>query len=712
MQNVPWVDKYRPKKLDDIIHQEEVIKVLKKTLETGQMPHLLLYGPSGTGKCLGLNTPIIMFDGSIKMVQDVKQNDLLMGDDNSSRRVLSIARGKDTMYRVIQGNGDNYTVNSENIISLKLSSPFLEKWSEKEQRYRLYWFENYKKQQKSFYVQQNDTQKNYKTNYLIKDDAYNALKQYKQDLIDKHKVNKKGDVCDISIKDYLKKSNEWKSLYKGFKCGQINCWKNKKVDLDTYMLGYWLGDGTSSGPEITTGQYNKQINLWSNNDNKINKFTIALNKYNLLNNKHVPYDYKINDIETRLQLLAGFLDANGHLSRDNNFEFCQKSKKLFDDIVFIARSLGLTVSIGKSKVINNITYYRANIYGHGVEKIPTKINRKNATEYKHNKDNLTYEIKLEKLNHDNYYGFEIDGNKRFLLGDFTVTHNTSSVLAVAYQLFGPKIFNERVIELNASDERGINIVRYKINTFARTAIGNVDPDYPCPPFKLVILDEADAMTTEAQSALRKVMEELSSITRFCFICNYKNQIIDPIVSRCMKFRFKPVDKLSMHNKLVDVSKKEFMNIDNDSINSICSIVKGDVRKGIMILQNLRYILNYKSEITKQDVYNMTGHTSPEYIKPIWNICLDKNSNIKKILNHINKIKKNGIPITSILENLQLIVIDSNINDLLKSKICIHIASTEKCLIDGADEYIQLLNIFSYIFGLLNNYIDNVPDNIC
>lgn len=692
-----------------------------------------------------------MYDGSIKMVQDVKQNDLLMGDDNTCRRVLSLARGKDTMYEIIQGNGNNYTVNSEHIISLKLSCPFLEKWSEKKQRYRLFWFENHEKQQKLFTVQQNNKQKIYKTNFLTKDDAYNALKQYKQILMNKNNVNKKGDICDISIKDYLKKSSEWKSLYKGFKCGQINCWEKKETELDPYMLGYWLGDGTSSGSEITaadneivdyfnnnlknynlnfkqgirtelsrndyhykitTGQLNEQTKLWTNSDNRINKFTTSLNKYNLQNNKHVPNDYKINDVETRLQLLAGFLDADGHLSKDNNFEFSQKSKKLFDDIVFIARSLGLTVSVGKSKLINNTTYYRANIYGHGIEKIPTKITRKIATIYKHNKDNLTYEIKVKKLKLDNYYGFEIDGNKRFLLGDFTVTHNTSTVLAVAYQLFGPKIFRERVIELNASDERGINIVRYKINTFARTAIGNVDPDYPCPPFKLVILDEADAMTTEAQSALRKVMEELSSITRFCFICNYKNQIIDPIVSRCMKFRFKPIDKISMFNKLKDLSIKESMNINDESVSAITNIVKGDVRKGIMILQNLRYIQNYKFKITKEDVYNMTGHTFPEYIEPIWNLCLDKNTNINDIIKKVNNIKLSAIPITSILENLQSIVVKSNLNDELKSKICLHIASTEKCLMDGADEYIQLLNIFSYSYALLNNYIKNIPENIC
>lgn len=670
-KNLPWVDKYRPKKLDDIVHQEEVIKVLKKTLETGQLPHLLLHGPSGTGKCLALNTPIIMYDGTIKMVQDVKVNDSLMGDDNKPRRVLNITKGKDTMYKIIQNNGDDYIVNSEHIICLKVSCPFIEQWNENEQRYIFTWLENHELRQKSF-------------------KTYMNLINFKEKSI--NKINQKEDICNICIKDYLNKQTSWKQMYKGFKCGQINCWQKKHVSLNPYILGHWLGNE-------------------GNMEN--NKFKSILKKYDLINNKHIPYEYKINDVETRLQLLAGFLDADSFLNKDNNFEFCQKSKKLFDDIIFMVRSLGLTVAINNPKIINGTIYYGANIYGNGIEKIPTKkIDNKIINKYEHIENSLLYDIKVEKLNHDDYYGFEIDGNKRFLLGDFTVTHNTSSILAVAYQLFGPKIFNERVIELNASDERGINVVRCKINTFARTAIGNVDPDYPSPPFKLVILDEADSMTFEAQSALRKVMEELSSITRFCFICNYKNQIIDPITSRCMKFRFKSIDRISMFDKLIDISKKENMNIDNESIDSICSIVKGDVRKGIMILQNLKYILNYKSNITKKDVYQMTGYVCPEFIKPVWNLCLDKKSDLLIIMNHINNIKKNGIPITSILENLQLIVIDSNIDDFKKSKICIHIAETEKCLIDGADEYLQLLNIFSYIYGLLNGYIEDVPLNIC
>src|SRR5207249_3198955 len=146
-----------------------------------------------------------------------------------------------------------------------------------------------------------------------------------------------------------------------------------------------------------------------------------------------------------------------------------------------------------------------------------------------------------------------------------------------------------VIELNASDERGINVVRHKIVTFAKMAVGNADPNYPCPPFKIVILDEADAMTTEAQSALRKIMENSSNITRFCFICNYINQIIEPIASRCMKFRFKPINTISMINKLEVISKKEKLNINKEILKKIVIMSKGDMRRGIMTLQNLKYI---------------------------------------------------------------------------------------------------------------------------
>lgn len=753
---IPFVDKYRPKKLDEIVQQEEAIKVLKECLKTGKIPHILLFGPPGTGKCLSKGTQVIMYDGSVKLVENIKQNDKLMGDNNTPRTVLGTTSGEDVMYRIIQGKGDDYDVNSEHIISLRLSIPFVEKWLEKEGRYKLLWFEDHKGKQKSFTVRKIKKplkkkkiikNKNSSVLYNSKGDAHIALKNFKQNLITNNISNKEGDICDISVKEYIKKPVDWRHAYKGFKCERITCWPKQEVDLDPYMLGYWLGDGDKKGAHITTadseiveefqekikiydlklkegnntekykGEYqyfittgdciNEENNKWSNNCNSENYFFQQLKKYHLIENKHVPNNYKINDVGTRLQLLGGFLDGGGYLGETSNiFEFSQKSKKLFDDMIFVARSLGLIGSVGKSKIIDGVEYHRANIYGEGIEDIPTKIARKESEEYHHNKDPLVYEIQVRELDKGKYYGFELDGNGRFLLGDFTVTHNTSSILSFAMELFGPKIFDRRVIELNASDERGINVVRNKIITFAKSAVGNPDPNYPCPPYKIIILDEADAMTMEAQSALRTVMESLSNITRFCFICNYINQIIDPIASRCMKFRFKSIGNETMTNKLLDIAKKENFAISNDVLKNIVELAKGDIRSGIITLQYIKYIYDYQGCISVKDIYETTNYLPTYVIKGVWARCIEgKRVTISDVKREALYLKQKGYSINCVLDKLNQVIVGSNhLNDNEKSLIVLNIAKTEKRLIDGSDEYIQLLNVLAYIQGIFKNKI--------
>ena len=280
------------------------------------------------------------------------------------------------------------------------------------------------------------------------------------------------------------------------------------------------------------------------------------------------------------------------------------------------------------------------------------------------------------------------------------TGKTSTILAISMQLFGPNIIHDRVIELNASDDRGIGIVRNNIITFAKIAVGSKDPKYPCPDFKIVILDEADAMTPEAQAALRKVMEKMSGITRFCFICNYINQILDPISSRCMKFRFKPIEKLAIIKKLKIISKIENINITDDCINTIVDVSDGDVRRSIMSLQNLKYIINYKKNIIPSDIIQMTGGFEKNQFKNFWKIC--STGNVKNIRKLTLSICREGFPVIHILTYLHDCLLENNINDIKKSKIALELCKTDKRLLEGSNEYLQILNILLYTNNIIKN----------
>ena len=164
------------------------------------------------------------------------------------------------------------------------------------------------------------------------------------------------------------------------------------------------------------------------------------------------------------------------------------------------------------------------------------------------------------------------------------TGKTSTVLAMAKEMFGKEFYKHRILELNASDERGIAVVREKIKKFAQRKISN-NPDINCPPIQICILDEADSMTIDAQAALRRIIEAYSSNTRFCIICNYIAKIIDPLASRCVKFRFSAIGHSAQKERLNMICKNENINVESDKVlDALIEISEGDLRRSINTLQ--------------------------------------------------------------------------------------------------------------------------------
>lgn len=275
---------------------------------------------------------------------------------------------------------------------------------------------------------------------------------------------------------------------------------------------------------------------------------------------------------------------------------------------------------------------------------------------------------------------------------------TTTILALANELFGSHKFKERVLELNASDERGINVVRNDITVFAKTKIGDPSPNFTCPQFKILILDEADAMTPEAQSALRIVMEETSAGTRFCLICNYVDKIIVPIISRCMQFRFMAISQKTMKERLMFIAKKEKMSLSEDIFDTITEVVDGDLRKGIMLLQNAKYI-SFGGNIQTNDIYNLVGHVPKQYVTDIVRQCKKKENSMIPIA---KKFHSSGYSVVNLCEQMcQIIIKDDNISDEIKNNIFKTLASVCDKLNDGSSEFIQLVKLLSIVNDFLH-----------
>lgn len=271
------------------------------------------------------------------------------------------------------------------------------------------------------------------------------------------------------------------------------------------------------------------------------------------------------------------------------------------------------------------------------------------------------------------------------------TGKTSTALAIARQLYGPELFKQRVMELNASDERGIGVVRNKIKSFAAIAVGAGVPGYPCPPYKIIILDEADSMTEDAQNALRRTMELHSRITRFCFICNYVSRIIEPITSRCAKFRFKPLGADAMWGRLQDIANSEGLTLASGALTTLETIAGGDMRKAITLMQSSSRL--YGKEITSQALEDVAGKVPDEAVAAL--VAAVKAANFDRASTAVADLVKDGYPaLQLLLQFSDALLSDDSMADEAKACVATRLAEADKALADGADESLQLLDCAS------------------
>ena len=288
--------------------------------------------------------------------------------------------------------------------------------------------------------------------------------------------------------------------------------------------------------------------------------------------------------------------------------------------------------------------------------------------------------------------FVVDRVKRFVMSK-NIPHmlfagppgtgKTTIALALARELYGP-VWRRNVLELNASDERGIQIVRERIKDYARTLpLGEVS-------FKIIILDEADNMTSDAQQALRRTMELYTRTCRFILIANYSSKIIDPIQSRCAVFRFQPLKSEDIVARLKFIAEMEKLELKEDGLEAILYVAQGDLRRAINTLQAAAAL----GAVDEASVYRVVGKVNPVEIREMMNFAL--RGDFLKARSKLRELMViYGLSGVDVIRQLHGEVFALNLPERLKVKLADKIGEINFRLVEGADEEIQLSSLLAF-----------------
>ena len=265
------------------------------------------------------------------------------------------------------------------------------------------------------------------------------------------------------------------------------------------------------------------------------------------------------------------------------------------------------------------------------------------------------------------------------------TGKTTCSLAMAKEMFGGE-WKGNFMELNASDERGIDVVRGKIKEFARTApLGGAE-------FKIIFMDEADALTSDAQAALRRTMEKFSKICRFILSCNYSSKIIDPIQSRCAVFRFQPVSKEDVRGFLMKIITAENVDIEDEAIEGLVHVARGDMRRAV---NSLQVAASLNNRIDMDTIYQVTGMANPEEVKGMLEMALD--GNFVGARDRLDEIMITyGLSGQDIIRQIHSSFFELSIDDAEKVRLMDKTGEIEFRIVEGSNERILLEALLAYL----------------
>jgi len=746
---MPWVELYRPRSLSEIIGQKEIISRLQGYVKTGNMPHLMFAGPAGTGKTtaalalahdlygedykynlLELNasvtpeTPILIRrNGSItrtnfaeldklyflKNDKRVQTTDLevLSIDDEYNVQFSDVSyiyrHKKSKVAKIIYEGGFVRTSLDHSLIILDKNGDFLPKTAAD--------------------LSPGDFLVTFKTNYSGNQGTI-SLEDYKPRLMSNLKSglqrNPKTKV-DLVALDLDEDMSLAMGLYLAEGCTSIGNTSSQTI----YALGYPKEQGRAKQVEaifankgmssyVTKGksgfdrsrESSIQVRILNTQISKFFRDHFYDSSGHKAGQKRAPPFIFDAPIKYKIAFLKGYFDGDGCGDWNSVARFSSVSQECLIDVAWLGRLSGLETSCFRKecriiKENQRFSYIKSDllpsVLAHELLKEfgLTKTRLLRHSLYSKKSGRVSKSIISELVNGlENKSSRLLKKTKMLLDSDLSVL----KIKSIEVEDYNDYVYDVSVpdgqmfwggtvpILLHNSDERGIDVVRGKIKDFARAApISNV-------PFKIIFLDESDALTPEAQQALRRTMELYSSRTRFILSCNWSSKIIDPIQSRCALFRFRPLTKEEVTKMLERIAKEEKLNLNNGGVDSLIEVSEGDMRKAVNILQSVSLLTK---DISADSIYKVAAAARPKEIGQMIDAALGGDFvKARALLDEL--MLEHGMDGEDVLMQVHKNIVGRQMDDRLKLKLIDRIGEYNFRMTEGANDRIQLEALLAYM----------------